>query len=78
MYINTCMALFTLSYDMFNHDLSEGTRGQYLKLFKDMSKEEVRGYFFSQRVVNLWNSLPDTPVTAASMNTLKIDLTNTG
>ena len=63
MYINTCMAFFTLSHDMFNHDLYEGTQGHSLKLFKDRSKREVRRHFFSQRVVNLWNSFPDTVVT---------------
>ena len=35
--------MFTLSHDMFNHDLYEGTRGHYLKLSKDRSKREVRG-----------------------------------
>ena len=46
---------FTLSHDMFNHDLYEGIRGHSLKLFKDRSKLEVRGHFFSQRFINLWN-----------------------
>ena len=35
---------FTLSHNMFNHDLYEGTRGHSLKLFKDRSKQEVRGH----------------------------------
>ena len=63
--------IFTFSHDMFNQDLYEGTWGHSLKLFKDWSKRELRRHFFSQRVVNIWNSLPDTVVTAPSVNTLK-------
>ena len=57
--------IFTSSHDMFNHDLYEGKQGHSLKLFKDQSKQEVRRHFFSQRVINLWNSLPDIVVTDA-------------
>ena len=63
--------ILTFSHDMFNKDLYEGTRGHSLKLFKDRSKQELRRHFFSQRVINIWNSLPDTVVTAPSVNTLK-------
>ena len=63
--------IFTFSHDMFNQDLYEGTRGHSLKLFKDRSKRELRRHFFSQRVINIWNSLPDTIVTAPSVNTQK-------
>ena len=63
--------ILTFSHDMFNKDLYEGTRGHSLKLFKDRSKRELRRHFFSQRVINIWNSLPDTVVTAPSVNTLK-------
>ena len=62
--------IFTLSHDMFNHDLYEGTQGHSVKLFKG----EVRGYCSSQRVVNLWSSLPDTIITALSINMLKNQL----
>ena len=63
--------IFTLY--MFNHvihDLNEGTQGHSLKLFKGRSKREGRAHFFSQSVVNLWNLVPDTVVTAPSLNTL--------
>ena len=63
--------IFTFSHDMFNQDLYEGTRGHSLKLFKDRSKRELRRHFFSQRVINIWNLLPDTVVTGPSVNTLK-------
>ena len=63
--------IFTFSHDMFNQDLYEGTWGHSLKLFKDRSKRELRRHFFNQRVINIWNSLPDIVVTAPSVNTLK-------
>ena len=63
--------IFTFSHDMFNQDLYEGTWGHSLKLFKDQSKRELRRHFFSQRVINIWNSLLDTVVTAPSVNMQK-------
>ena len=44
--------LFTLSQ-------YPSTRGGPLKLFKERSRTEIRKNFFSQRSVNLWNSLPE-------------------
>ena len=38
--------IFSLSHEMFNHDLHEGTRGHYLKLCKDRRKLELRGTSF--------------------------------
>ncbi len=34
------------------------TRGNDKKLNKVMCKTELRRYFFTQRVVDIWNSLP--------------------
>ena len=49
---------------MFERDTSErNLRGHSLK--------KVRGNFFSNRVVNSWNSLPNEVVTAASVNSFK-------
>ena len=47
------------------------TRGHSLKLQKQFSKLKVRHDFFSLRVVDLWNSLPDSVVTAPSLNSFK-------
>jgi hypothetical protein len=47
------------------------TRGNSLKLAKGFSKLNVRSNYFSQRVTNTWNSLPDSVVTAPSVNTFK-------
>ena len=52
------------------------TRGHSYKLLKDRARLDVRGKFFSQRVVNCWNSLPATVVDAESVNSFKNRLDN--
>ena len=36
------------------------SRGHQYKLYKNCSVSHVRAAFFSERVVNVWNSLPDS------------------
>ena len=50
------------------------TRGHSLKLKRNFSRLDVRKYFFSQRIVSLWNSLPEEVVTAPSINSFKARL----
>ena len=47
-------------------------RGREKKLTKDRSRLDTRKFFFSQRVVNRWNSLPTEVVNAESVNSLKM------
>ena len=47
------------------------TRGHSLKLFKKGSRLNVRANYFSQRVVDQWNSLPECVATAPSLNAFK-------
>ena len=47
------------------------TRGHSYKLFKQRSNLDLRKNFFSQRVVNTWNSLPQAVVDADSINCFK-------
>ena len=47
------------------------TRGNNLKLFKERSRLLIRSKFFSQKVVNVWNSLPNNIVNAPSVATFK-------
>ena len=58
------------------------TRGHSLKIRGNQFRTELRRNNFSQRVVNLWNSLPNKAVEATSLNVFKsqIDrfLTNKG
>ena len=50
--------------------LSEYTasRGHSLKLFKHRSRLKIRANRFSNRVVDAWNSLPESVVQAPSLN----------
>ena len=50
------------------------TRGHSLKLETNFSRLNVRKSFFSQRIVSLWNSLPEEVVTAPSINSFKARL----
>ena len=50
------------------------TRGHSRKLKKLSSKKSCRSNFFSRRIVNAWNSLPDSVVAAPSLNTFKSSL----
>jgi len=44
--------------DFFKLSLVKHTRGHSFKLFKRRSNTCARSSFFSERVVNAWNSLP--------------------
>ena len=45
--------------------------GNSMKLYKPGFKKTCRQNFFSQRIVDDWNSLPDEVVTAESLNSFK-------
>lgn len=45
--------------------------GHCLKLKKKSCRKDIRKYFFSQRVIDPWNNLPEFVVTAPSLNTFK-------
>ena len=47
------------------------TRGNSLKLAKHRSRLQLRSSYFSQRVVSLWNSLPETVTEVNNLNTFK-------
>jgi len=50
-------------------------RGHTLKLIKKYSKGNTRHYFFTERVISRWNSLPQEAVCAPSINAFKGHLT---
>ena len=52
------------------------TRGHSLKLFKRRSRLKIRANSFSNRVVDVWNSLPEQVVQAPSLNCFKSRLNN--
>ena len=47
------------------------TRGHRYKLFKQYSRLDIRKFFFTQRVVDIWNSLPDAALESQSINVFK-------
>lgn len=47
------------------------TRGNSKKLFKPRARLNVRKFFFTHRVIDSWNSLPDNVVEAESLNSFK-------
>ena len=51
--------------------LRDRTRGHSMKLTKPRHRTHKRTKFFSSRVVELWNSLPERVITSASINTFK-------
>ena len=59
---------------MFKRPEYTHTRGHSLKLFTTHRRLNVRGCFFSMRVIESWNSLPDSLVTASSVESFKSNL----
>jgi len=58
--------------ELFERDANiKGTRGHTLRLKKKQSVKDVRKYFFSQKVVNRWNSLDQETVDVGSINSFK-------
>ena len=49
----------------------QSTRGHQMKLFKKPSKLQLQSNFFTQRTVNMWNSLPPTVVLATNVSSFK-------
>ena len=52
-------------------DTVQRTRGHSAKIFKQSCSKDIRKYFFSNKVVNRWNSLPDHIVQASTINAFK-------
>jgi len=56
---------------MFEFSTTKHLRGHELKLNKHRSKLEVRRHFFTERLVNRWNSLDHHTVNASTVNSFK-------
>ena len=61
---------------MFRFSEEGRTRGHHMKLMKNRCNLEIRRHFFSERVINRWNSLPLNVVASGSLNVFKKELTN--
>ena len=58
----------------FNRNFSARTRGNFLKLHVERYKYNLRKFSFYVRIDNIWNSLPDSVVTAKLVNMFKNEL----
>ena len=50
------------------------TRGHSLKLVNNRYHDDLRKFSFAPRIVNVWNSLPEIVISAATTDTFKIYL----
>ena len=73
---NSHADMVLLSFDdLFVFSPCQVTRGQAFKLFKRQNTHCVRANFFSERVINCWNSLPDS-VDLSSFTTFRRTILN--
>jgi len=47
------------------------TRGNKLKIFQEHVHYNLRKYLFSNRVIQIWNSVPDLVIESNSINSFK-------
>ena len=59
---------------LFSLSQNTRTRGHTLKLRAGRVKTDKRKYFFTQRIVSLWNSLPQDVVMASGLDAFKREL----
>ena len=52
------------------------TMGHNQKIYKKNCRTNIRKYSFSQRIVDMWNSLPKQVIETKTVNTLKSQLNN--
>ena len=66
MYYDVCAAV------KLNFNALSTTRGNKYKLQKSASHYNLKKFSFCSRVVNIWNSLPDSVVDADTLNTFNV------
>ena len=62
--------------ELFTTAHSQITRGHSCKLQRNYARLKIRANFFTQRVVPLWNRLPEEVISCTSVDTFKIALDN--
>ena len=68
--------LYTTQINLLHVCKEHRTRGHTLKLEKTFAHLDIRKFFFSNRVVDTWNSLSEEVVNAPSVNAFKNKLDN--
>ena len=51
--------------------LNSSTRGHAMKLFKESVRKDTLKYSFGNRVINMWNKLPEKVVNSEGINPFK-------
>ena len=59
------------SSDFLQRASDQRTRGHQYKLYKNRWESALRGHFFTNRIVKVWNELPDEITNAESVNSFK-------
>ena len=59
---------------IFQRSHHDKTRGHSMKLFKIRANLDIRKHFFSNRVVDDWNQLPESAVSAPTLLCFKKQL----
>ena len=63
--------LYDTTRPQFEPHIGRDTRGNSRRMAKHHTRLDIRRTFFSERVVSIWNSLPESVVTAPSLNSFK-------
>ena len=63
--------------NMFKLNNENCLRGNKFKVFKERCKLNIRKYFFNQRIVDVWNSLPNKVVCSNTIIEFKNSLDRT-
>ena len=63
--------IYRTSYPILQLDNASSTRGNSLKLKKLPAMKATRSNFFSRRITNAWNRLPNDVVTSPNLNVFK-------
>jgi len=74
--------VFKITHDLYDPDVSLNlayhlgtiTRGNKYKLINHIFHYDLRQYYFSAHIVNIWNSLPNHVVDVKSVNVFKARL----
>ena len=63
--------LYKTPYETYFSHPQLQLRGHSLKLQKQYTRTKVRKHFFTNRIVDTWNALPEEVVTAKTLNSFK-------
>jgi len=61
----------------FEFDNNGRTRGHVWKMKKNRFNRDLRQHFFTERIINIWNSLDNQTVLASSAQQLQVELRQT-